>query len=251
MKFDFNIDVDNIEKDNLLSKNAMNTLSQKDSFLLHDQFIDLDLPSGTLWCKYNLGVDLGRLHKAKYWSGKYYAWGETFPKQYYDQKKYKYGHTFNNYLKYCDDKKYGKVDNLSILELEDDAAYVNDPFEKIGIDVCIPNEQQFRELLANTKHYWIRDYQDIQGLDGCQLDGKNGNSIFLPAGGHWNKEKRTGCRKEGKYWLNEVSDYDCRQAKIMHFEKAEVSLFHECNFYQNGNTSRYMGLPIRPVVMKK
>ena len=251
MKFNFNIDIDDIENNsNSLSKSVIHNLSQEGQYSLHNQFVDLGLPSGTIWCKYNLGVDFNKLDKAKYWFGKYYAWGETFSKSYYDQRKYKYGHKYNYYLKYCNDAKFGKIDNLNVLELEDDAAYVNKPFEKINIDVCIPSVQQFKELLSNTKHYWIRDYQDIQGLDGCQLDGNNGNSIFLPAGGRWYKDKRAWCRKQGKYWLNEVSDYDCRQAKIMFFENDNTSIFHECNFYQDESIIRYIGLPIRPVMKK-
>ena len=45
-------------------------------------FIDLGLPSGTLWCKYNVGVtNPNRLNTAKDWYGNYYAWGEVYPKR--------------------------------------------------------------------------------------------------------------------------------------------------------------------------
>ena len=43
---------------------------------LMEEVVDLGLPSGTLWCKYNLGVNPNQLTKAKNWYGKYYAWGE-------------------------------------------------------------------------------------------------------------------------------------------------------------------------------
>ena len=38
--------------------------------------VDLGLPSRTLWCKYNLGVDPTQLTKSEDWYGQYYAWGE-------------------------------------------------------------------------------------------------------------------------------------------------------------------------------
>ena len=47
--------------------------------LLKYEVIDLSLPSGTLWCKYNLDVNPNKLSKAKDWYGKYYAWGELKP----------------------------------------------------------------------------------------------------------------------------------------------------------------------------
>jgi hypothetical protein len=41
-----------------------------------DDVVDLGLPSGTLWCKYNLGVDPNYLANPINWFGDYYAWGE-------------------------------------------------------------------------------------------------------------------------------------------------------------------------------
>jgi hypothetical protein len=41
-----------------------------------DDVVDLGLPSGTLWCKYNLGVDPKYLANPINWFGDYYAWGE-------------------------------------------------------------------------------------------------------------------------------------------------------------------------------
>ncbi len=43
---------------------------------LMKEVVDLGLPSGTLWCKYNLDVDTNQLSKPEDWHGKCYAWGE-------------------------------------------------------------------------------------------------------------------------------------------------------------------------------
>jgi len=40
---------------------------------LMEEVVDLGLPSGTLWCKYNLGAS------QPYEYGDYYAWGEITP----------------------------------------------------------------------------------------------------------------------------------------------------------------------------
>ena len=64
--------------------------------LMKYEVVDLGLPSGTLWCKYNLGVNSNKLFKAEDWYGDYYAWGELEPnksKPYWDN--YKFGNSFN------------------------------------------------------------------------------------------------------------------------------------------------------------
>jgi len=40
---------------------------------LYNNVVDLGLPSGTLWCKYNLGSSKLTIGDA----GNFYAWGET------------------------------------------------------------------------------------------------------------------------------------------------------------------------------
>ena len=76
-KFNFNIDIEN--DNDYLSKSSINTKSQfqlyKDSM-----FVDLGLPSKTLWCKYNLDVDPYNIHAKSDLYGGIYAWGETYEK---------------------------------------------------------------------------------------------------------------------------------------------------------------------------
>lgn len=60
--------------------------------------VDLGLPSGTLWAKYNLGTDWDKLNqdpnntKWDDWIGNYYAWGELKPKSEleYNWENYKF-----------------------------------------------------------------------------------------------------------------------------------------------------------------
>jgi len=68
---------------------------------LYNGFVNLGLPSGTMWCKYNLGCDWDKLNtdpqhtKPEDWYGNYYAWGEIEPKDNYDWETYKFGKRAN------------------------------------------------------------------------------------------------------------------------------------------------------------
>ena len=48
------------------------------------EYVDLGLPSGTLWATCNVGANSPEAF------GDYFAWGETVPKEIYDWKSYKY-----------------------------------------------------------------------------------------------------------------------------------------------------------------
>ena len=102
--------------------NGQNDSIIDDSIILngHD-YVDLGLPSGTLWATCNVGATNPEDF------GDYFAWGETKPKDVYDWKSYQYGNcTFERFemTKYCTDSCWGLngfVDNLTVLEPADDA----------------------------------------------------------------------------------------------------------------------------------
>lgn len=134
-----------------------------------DLFVDLGLPSGTLWATRNVGANAPEEY------GDYFAWGETEPKSDYSWETYKYGNSSNDLTKYCSDPKYGHdgfVDNLTVLQSEDDAASA-----KWGENARIPTKEEWEEMIANTTSIWTT----INGVNGRCYTGMNGNSIFLPA----------------------------------------------------------------------
>ena len=100
---------------------------------LMEEVVDLGLPSGTLWCKYNLDVNPDQLSKAEDWYGKYYAWGEIEGNKTnidgeicFYWSNYKFGKASHKLTKYCNDPKYGLngfTDNLTELLPEDDVTY--------------------------------------------------------------------------------------------------------------------------------
>ena len=251
-------DFDDEEVQNIKSKQVQNRDYTKEYLDLMNDVVDFELPSGTLWCKYNLDVNPNKLSKAKDWYGKYYAWGELKPnkinergKIYFSWGNYKFGEGHDKLTKYCNNPKYNLndfVDNLTQLLPEDDAAYQNK--DLYNFKFHIPTKDQFEELIKYTDNYWVNNYDPskiehnmgddggIQGLNGTIFEGNNGVQMFIPATGFYNCSDEcwngTGCcswssslglRQDTAYYLN--------------FNSINIKLF---------TVDRYYGFTIRPVI---
>ena len=243
---------------NIKSKQVQNRDYTKEYLDLMNDVVDFGLPSGTLWCKYNLDVNPNKLSKAKDWYGKYYAWGELKPnkinergKIYFSWGNYKFGEGHDKLTKYCNNPEYGLnefTDNLTQILPEDDAAYQNKKFYNYKFH--IPSKEQFEELINYTDNYWVTNYDPskiehnlgddggIQGLNGTIFEGNNGVQMFIPATGFYNCSDEcwngTGCcswssslglRQDTAYYLN--------------FNSINIRLF---------TVDRYYGFTIRPVI---
>ena len=154
------------------------------------KYVNLGLPSGTIWAKFNLGADINWLDTAKDWYGDYYAWGETQTRlSFKDWKKYKWFEGFNKgelvYSKYIvsnrNIKFRGKTpDNLSQLLPEDDAAYIQTNGEMV-----IPTKDQYEELLKYTTQTYVQKYNNVNRLNGYIFRSKqNGKELFIPCAGY-------------------------------------------------------------------
>ena len=199
---------------NIKSKQVNHRDYTKEYLDLMKEVVDLGLPSGTLWCKYNLGVNPNQLSKAKNWYGDYYAWGELEDKskqgKEYNWKTYKFAKNEYNLTKYCNNPKFGLNgfdDNLIQLLPEDDAAYQNKKF--LNFKFHIPTKEQFEELINYTNNYQVKNYnpnkaihnpEDDKGifdLNGRIFEGKNGNQLFIPAAGYSNVNKTNNNGADG------------------------------------------------------
>ena len=147
-----------------------------------NHFVDLGLPSGTLWNAYNLGVDPNQLDHYQYWNwnGGYYQWGESEPafNQLTDNEINKNKFVAAIKQKYRYDYNTGKKGFYNI-QPEDDPVTIYYKSEKYHI----PSQEQFEELKNNTTKRFVKDYKNIQWLDGLLLTGKNGKEIFFPLNG--------------------------------------------------------------------
>ncbi len=190
----------------------------------HD-YIDLGLPSGTLWATCNVGASSPEEF------GGYYAWGETSTKAGYWWHTYKFcvGNNDHKLLKYCSNRIYGNnyfTDNLTTLEPCDDAATIN-----WGSDWCTPTIEQFDEIVNNCTWTWTT----CNKVKGCEVKGPNGNSIFFPAAGS------KGAQNDCGYYFSKTCEnpkYNSR-ALILYFKSTTVTTKINC--------PRKSGNPIRPV----
>ena len=190
------------------------------------EYVDLGLPSGTLWATCNVGANAPEDY------GDYFAWGEITTKTTFDWSTYKwYNGGSHSLTKYCTNSDYGTVDNKTVLDLADDAAYAN-----WGGEWRMPTSTELDEL--RTECTWTWNVKN--GINGCIVTGPNGNTIFLPAAGVLDGSNWLEVGTIGGYWSSLLGTYYSDDAYGVGFNSNEV----DCT-----NVSyRGSGLPIRPVL---
>ena len=256
-------DFDDDAVQNIKSKQVQNRDYTKEYLELMEDVVDLGLPSGTLWCKYNLGVDPNQLTTRKDWYGKYYAWGELEPNKtnvkgeiYFSSNNYKFGEGYEKLTKYCTKSNFGLlngfntfVDNLTQLLPEDDAAYQNKKLHNFKFH--IPTKEQCEELIKHTNNYWVNNYDPnktihnpeddggIQGLNGQIFEGKNGNQLFIPAAGSRSSFLSYDAGSRCRLWSSSLCLNNPGNAFYLFFKPQHINV---SDFY------RYCGYSIRPVI---
>ena len=179
-------------------------------------YVDLGLPSGTLWATKNVGANTPQDE------GDYFAWGETESKQNYWWDTYEHGTGSPNLTKYND------TDNKIVLDLEDDAARVN-----WGGSWKIPTPAQFQELVEECTFTW-------DSTNNGYIVSSNDNSIFIPAG-YFYSGTTNGMLGDGLYWTSSLYENDNDDACDIYFSSSEtpyVDREHRC-----------YGMSIRPVIL--
>ncbi len=185
-------------------------------------FIDLCLPSGTLWAEMNVGA------KSDIDDGNYYAWGEVESKSKYTWDNYKYGTSKDNIT------KYNSKDGKTVLDKKDDAAYMN-----WGSFCRMPTKDEFDELCnsAYCKWVWTNFLNSSTGYF-MVVSKKNGKTITLPASGlvtDTSFDHGYCCL----YWSSTL--YSSNDASFAYCLYSKGS--NNCSSYQDRNK----GCPVRPV----
>ncbi len=138
------------------------------------EWVDLGLPSGTLWATTNIGAENPEDN------GYLIAWGETEPKETYSWATYQHYDSASGQL-----TKYNLADGLTELEPEDDAAT-----ENWGSGWKMPTKEQFDELISNT----TSQRTTVNGKSVCcftsKMEGYTDQSIIFPIG------------ETGDYWVS-------------------------------------------------
>ncbi len=195
------------------------------------EYVDMGLPSGTLWATMNVGANSPEEY------GDYFAWGETTPKSVYDWSTYKWcnGSSYTM-TKYCTISSYGYngfTDNKTELDPEDDAATAN-----WGPEWRMPSLDQIKELFNECDWQWITR----NGVNGCLVTSKhNGVSLFLPAAGNIAYFGPNEASTDGLYWSCTLSTSYPNHARALHFEDTGRITWNYQYF------SRYSGRSVRAV----
>ena len=170
------------------------------------EWVDLGLPSGTLWATCNIGATKPEEY------GDYFAWGETeFRDNRHSWSFYKWCTAWDAMTKYCTDGSYGNdgfVDYKTQLDPQDDAAYVN-----WGRNWRTPTSSQLLELKIQCTWTWTT----CNGVNGCLVTGPNGSSIFLPANGWFSLDNINNAGTYGYYWSRTLNSDRPNQANIISF----------------------------------
>ena len=158
------------------------------------EYVDLGLPSGTLWATCNVGANAPEEY------GDYFAWGETQPKEVYTWYTYQYcmDGSSTSLTKYCNNAYLGYsgfTDNLTTLLPEDDAATAN-----WGNGWRMPTKEEWLELFYNTTNIWTTQ----NGVNGRLFTAPNGNRVFLPATGYRCNGDLNYAGSDGNYWSNSL-----------------------------------------------
>lgn len=220
-------------------------ISGSDIIVESRDYVDLDLPSGTLWATCNLGASC-----PEGYVDRYYAWGETaiHPDKSYRWNNYKYsngdivGDRWVGITKYCNDSSYGLngyTDQLTELEAVDDVATA-----KWGEDWKTPTLEQAMELSSECTWTWTT----LNNVEGYRVKSKKSErSIFLPACGcrwsEWLEGPGISGYHGGCYWTSTLYTNSPTNAWYIHAYKdrgGEIS--HQARSY---------GFQIRPVRARK
>ena len=199
------------------------------------EYVDLGLPSGTLWATCNVGATTPE------GLGDYFAWAEYETKANYNWSTYKYCHDGDDHklIKYCTNASWGLggfVSETVALEYVDDAAYKNWPGNSYGKIWRTPTFEDWDELSDCCELVWTTR----NGVKGMQFTGPNGKSIFLPAAGSRTDGSLDDVGEFGVYWTRSLYTEAPSQAWGFAFDS------EECFF---GAAERCGGQSIRPVIV--
>lgn len=201
------------------------------------EYVDLGLPSGTKWASCNIGAT------SKEEAGDFYAWGETETKTSYSLDNYKYYAsstivengfeiTKKGYTKYVHESgslQYGYkgfYDNKTMLEPEDDVAYV-----KWGGKWRMPTREEQDELRTLCTWDWTR----FNEIEGYKVTGPNGKYIFIPY-------------VKGNYAYSLGAHYWSSSAYSSRPDLAYYLFISSSSIHWDVNGGRYQGQSVRAVL---
>ena len=201
-------------------------------------YVDLGLPSKTMWATCNIGADKVTD------SGLMFQWGRV--------NGYKYGdanHKFrtnaqnledgstSEYIPITSSGKTYKVND--ILDLADDAAHVN-----MGGKWMMPTQTQYSEMFSNTTRTVIKDLKNKQKVIGMLFTSKiNNKRLFVPFAGYWYNGSFAAAGSSADVWSSQVHPSYVNSAYILY-------CYSSCNAGINISYYRSIAYSVRGVFKK-
>ena len=225
-----------------------------------NEYVDLGLPSGLLWAKYNIGAT------SEEEAGLYFQWGDTqgyTAEQVGDgegQKAFRWtDYKFSIDGSSSNLSKYNASDSKTVLDPEDDAAHVI-----MGGNWRMPTYEEWKELCLNTDVYLVpTEGEEIQGTAQEQSMGitinwvsqaegtlkgvkfyKKGDKqtyMFVPAAGDAGGGSMQGVGQGGLLWSSSLGSSGVQGAWDFYFNANDGGV---------GGGHRYDGFPVRGVCPK-
>jgi len=195
-------------------------------------YVDLGLPSGRLWANKNIGA----LTETDY--GQYFQWGDTSG---YTAEQISGGCKAFAWTGYkyngdgaspsaSDMTKYNSTDNLTVIQLSDDAAKAN-----MGNNWRIASEDEYLELINNTNYEWTT----INGVYGYKFINKSDSTkyIFLPAAGKAENASVNNTEVRGYYATSSINSILASRCLYFYIDDSLIM----------ANSSRCVGFSVRAV----
>ena len=196
------------------------------------EYVDLGLPSGTMWATCNVGAnnpeDKGLLFQFGTVDGYKYV---DLKNQFRAKDKNKKD-TGSEYISVTTSGKVYKKNK--ILNLEDDAAHVN-----MGGKWRMPTKDELEELINNTTY----DTAKVNGIKGMMFTSKiNNNQLFMPFAGWWYNGAFMWAGTSGIIWSSQVDAYNINNAYRLGFNFGSQSSVY-CD-------NRFCAFSVRGVFIK-
>lgn len=197
----------------------------------HD-YVDLDLPSRTLWATMNVGASKPSD------SGLYFQWGDTkgYTKDQVGDIEGKKAFSWMDYkfsIKGSNENFSKYTTTGATLDLEDDAANAN-----MGGDWHMPTPEQIQELIDETTTAWTT--QD--GVKGRLFTSKTdtSKSIFIPAAGYASNGSLDSAGNEADVWSSTLNSSNVDYGRYLGFNSGNANLYD--------NSGRFSGFSVRGVI---
>ena len=192
-------------------------------------YVDLGLPSDTLWATMNVGAT----SETDY--GNYFMWGSTKANT-PDECTWEHAPFNGGNRSYSADAFNQVKDSVApngVLAKEYDAAT-----QIMGGDWRMPTDAEISELLSNTNKQWFDNYKGT-GVNGMKFTSKiNGNSIFIPAAGNCSGGSVNSVGDNGSVWSSSLRTSNPYGAWSLRFLSSGCYM---------SNSNRYSGRSVRGV----